>query len=481
MLTLKNPNLFRQASYINGQWYTSSQSLTVFNPFNSQPLGTVPNLPQIEVEDAIQTAEIAQKKWAKQTADSRSKILRRWFELVIANQEDLAYLMTLEQGKPLKESRAEITYAANFIEWFAEEAKRTYGETIPHKTPDTRLSVIKQPVGVCAAITPWNFPAAMITRKAAPALAAGCAMIVKPATQTPFSALALAELAEQAGIPAGIFNVVTGDAALIGKILCENPKIRKLSFTGSTRIGSLLIQQSATTLKRLSMELGGNAPFIVFDDANIDQAVTGLIASKYRNAGQTCICANRVYVQQQIYPQFIAKYQQAVAQLKVGNGLDPNTDIAPLIDHNAVKKVLELVKDAVDKGAKCLTEIKQDPQCRLILYPIILTNITQNMRIAHEEIFGPVTAIQLFQSEEEVIEQANNTPFGLAAYFYTENYRRMIRVMENLEYGMVGHNTGLISNEVSPFGGIKQSGFGREGSKYGIEEYLTIKYCCSEI
>ena len=481
MVDLKDKKLFREACYINGKWVESKETIDVFNPFDGERIGHIPAMSKQDVTQAIDAAEKAQKDWAAKTAAERSKVLRRWFELVMENQDDLAKLMTIEQGKPLKEAQGEIAYAASFMEWFAEEAKRIYGDTIPNKAPNTRITVIKQPVGVCAAITPWNFPAAMITRKAAPALAAGCAMIVKPATQTPFSALALAELAERAGVPAGVFSVITGESAPLGEALCNSEKVRKLSFTGSTKVGSILMKQCADTVKRLSMELGGNAPFIVFDDADLDLAVDGLIASKYRNAGQTCICANRIYVQDGVYDEFVSKFKDAVAKLKVGNGLNDGTDIGPLIDDNAVEKVSSLIKDALDKGANCVAGGKADEQSKLTLQPTILTDIKDDMDIAHEEIFGPVTAIQRFSSEEEVIKRANDTPFGLASYFYSEGARRSIRVMEGLEYGMVGHNTGLISNEVAPFGGVKQSGFGREGSKYGIDEYVSIKYCCSAV
>lgn len=481
MIELNDAALFRQACYIDGQWLESADRIDVHNPFNGECIGHIPSMTTADVQKAIDAAERAQVAWAAKTAAERSKVLRRWFELLMENQDDLAKIMTVEQGKPLKESKGEIAYAASFVEWFAEEAKRIYGDTIPHKAPGTRITVIKQPVGVCAAITPWNFPAAMITRKAAPALAAGCAMIVKPATQTPFSALALAELAERAGVPAGVFNVITGESAPLGEALCDSEKVRKLSFTGSTRVGSILMKQCADTVKRLSMELGGNAPFIVFDDADLDLAVDGLIASKYRNAGQTCICANRIYVQNGVYDAFVSKFKAAAAKLKVGNGLEDGTDIGPLIDQNAVKKVSELLDDALEKGAECVLGGELSDLGELVMQPTILTNIQDDMTIAHEEIFGPITAIQRFESEEEVIQRANDTPFGLASYFYSEGVRRSIRVMEGLQYGMVGHNTGLISNEVAPFGGVKQSGFGREGSKYGIEEYVSIKYCCSAV
>ncbi len=479
MIDLKNAKLFREACYINGKWVSAKNTVDVINPFDGECIGHIPVMSTEDVNQAIDAAEAAQKDWAAKTAAERSQILRRWFELMMDNQDDLAKLMTLEQGKPLKEAQSEIAYAASFIEWFAEEGKRIYGDTIPNKAPNTRITVIKQPVGVCAAITPWNFPSAMITRKAAPALAAGCAMIVKPATQTPFSALALAELAERAGVPAGVFSVITGDSATLGKALCDSAKVRKLSFTGSTYVGSILMKQCADTVKRLSMELGGNAPFIVFDDADLDAAVEGLIASKYRNAGQTCICANRVYVQDGVYDAFLSKYKTAVTKLNVGNGLHSDTDIGPLIDKNAVDKVSGLIQDALDKGASCIAGGKAAAQGKHTLQATILIDISNDMQIAHDEIFGPVTAIQRFSSEEEVIARANNTPFGLASYFYSEGARRSIRVMEGLEYGMVGHNTGMISNEVAPFGGVKQSGFGREGSKYGIDEYISIKYCCS--
>ncbi|WP_313687330.1 NAD-dependent succinate-semialdehyde dehydrogenase, partial [Pantoea sp.] len=426
-------------------------------------------------------AQTAFISWSKMAAKDRTTLLRRWFNLMVENADDLAALMTAEQGKPLAEAKGEALYAASFVEWFAEEAKRVYGETIPAPTNNKRIVVIKQPIGVCAAITPWNFPAAMITRKAAPALAAGCTMIVRPAEKTPLTALALGELAQQAGIPAGVFQVITGDAREIGGVLTASDIVRKLSFTGSTQVGRLLMAQCAPTIKKLSLELGGNAPFIIFDDADLDAAVEGAIASKYRNAGQTCVCSNRIYVQSGIYDQFAEKLAMRVAALKVGEGLQPDVLIGPLIDANAVKKVEDHIADALAKGAKLVTGGKPHALGNTFFEPTVLAEVTQQMKIAREETFGPVAPLFRFTTEEEVIAMANDTEFGLAAYFYTENVRRTWRVAEALEYGMVGHNTGLISNEVAPFGGVKQSGLGREGSHHGIDEYLEIKYLCSEI
>lgn len=481
MIGLQDNNLFREACYINGHWQHGTDTLAVHNPYDGTLLGHVPALSATAVTQAINAAAAAQPAWAAYTAAERGQILRRWFELMQQHEDDLARLMTLEQGKPLAEARGEIRYAASFLAWFAEEGKRIYGETIPHTQADTRLLVIKQPVGVCAAITPWNFPSAMITRKVAPALAAGCTMLVKPATQTPFSALALAELAARAGVPAGVFQVICGDSAHIGQVLCTHDTVRKLSFTGSTAVGKQLMAQCAGTVKRLSLELGGNAPFIVFDDADLDAAVAGLVASKFRNAGQTCICANRIYVQDSVYDAFLSRFHAAVEALKLGNGLDSDTDIGPLIDTKAVEKVSALIEDAINQGAQCRLGGGRGTQGALFMQPTILTDITATMAIAHEEIFGPVAAIQRFHDEDDVIARANDTPYGLAAYFYSEGARRSIRVMEKLAYGMVGHNTGLISTEVAPFGGIKQSGFGREGSHYGIEAYLNIKYACCAV
>lgn len=483
MIKLKNSALMRDACLIDGRWLrsTSGETIAVENPANTDILGYVPSLSGLEAENAVEAAARAFPEWSGRAAKDRSTILRRWFELMVANADDLAALMTAEQGKPLAEARGEALYAASFVEWFGEEAKRVYGDTIPAPTADKRITILKQPIGVCAAITPWNFPAAMITRKAAPALAAGCTMIVKPAEQTPLTALALGVLAHEAGIPAGVFQVLTGPAREIGKVFTESQIVRKISFTGSTEVGRLLMAQSAVTIKKLSLELGGNAPFIVFDDADLDAAVEGAILSKYRNAGQTCVCSNRIYVQAGVYDVFAERLAARVQNLAVGEGTDAGVLIGPLIDQEAVKKVEEHVADALDKGAKILVGGKRHSLGGTFYEPTVLTGATQAMKVAREETFGPVAPLFRFETEEEAIAMANDTEFGLAAYFYTENVRRTWRVAEGLEYGMVGHNTGLISNEVAPFGGVKQSGLGREGSHYGIDEYLEIKYLCSAI
>ncbi len=480
-MQLQDPRLFRQQCYIDGAWVgaDTQELIPVNNPATGEILGSVPKLGAAETRRAIEAAQAALAGWRAKTAKERSVILRKWYNLMLENQEDLAVLMTLEQGKPLAESRGEIVYAGSFIEWFAEEAKRVYGDTIPPYLPDRRIVVIKQPVGVCAAITPWNFPAAMITRKAGAALAAGCTMVVKPASQTPFSALALCELAERAGIPPGVLNVVTGSAQVIGAELTGNPLVRKLSFTGSTATGKQLMAQCAGTVKKLSLELGGNAPFIVFDDADLDAAVDGAIASKYRNTGQTCICANRLLIQDGIYDAFAAKLSQAVREkLKVGNGLEPGVGQGPLIDAAAVAKVETHIADAVSKGARVLLGGRRHELGGTFFQPTILTDVNAGMRLAQEETFGPVAPLFRFHTEEEAVNLANATEFGLASYFFTRDIGRVWRVAEALEYGMVGINTGLISTEVAPFGGVKESGLGREGSKYGIEEYLEIKYLC---
>ncbi|RCK50780.1 succinate-semialdehyde dehydrogenase [Thalassospira profundimaris] len=483
MLNLKNPELLKTACLIDGKWVTSPKGATldVTNPFDGSVVATVPVLGSIETETAIIAAERAFTDWSALAAKERAAILRRWFNLIVENADDLGAMMTAEQGKPLAEAKGEAMYAASFVEWFAEEAKRVYGDTIPSPTTDKRLIVLKQPIGVCAAITPWNFPAAMITRKAAPALAAGCTMIVKPAEQTPLTALALAYLAEQAGIPKGVFQVVTGPAQEIGGTLTASDKVRKLSFTGSTEVGRILMGQCAPTIKKLSLELGGNAPFIVFDDADIDAAIEGAIVSKYRNAGQTCVCANRLYIQAGVYDTFAAKLAERVKSMPVGAGTEQGVLIGPLIDEDALAKVEEHVADALAKGAKIVTGGTRGSQGGTFYEPTVLANVTQSMKVAREETFGPVAPLFKFETEEDVVAMANDTEFGLAAYFYTENARRSWRVAEALDYGMVGHNTGLISNEVAPFGGVKQSGLGREGSKYGIEEYLEIKYFCTAI
>jgi succinate-semialdehyde dehydrogenase/glutarate-semialdehyde dehydrogenase len=480
-MNLKNMQLLQQQCFVGGKWITavSGKTQAVHNPATGELLGQVPLLGQVETKAAINSAQESWGSWKAKTAQERSKLLRRWYDLIIANQDDLAAIMTAEQGKPLAEARGEILYAASFVEWFAEEAKRVYGDTIPMGQPGKRIIVLKEPVGVCAAITPWNFPSAMITRKAAPALAAGCPVVVKPAAQTPFSALALAQLAEEAGFPAGVFNVLTGEAAEIGAEMTENPMVRKLSFTGSTGVGKMLMRQCADTVKKISLELGGHAPFIVFADADIDEAVDGAIASKYRNSGQTCVCANRLLVQEEVYEAFADKLIAAVQdQLKVGNGLDEGVNQGPLIDLNAVIKVEEQIQDALDKGARIGCGGKRVGTSGSFFEPTILLDVTPDMRIAHEETFGPVAPLFSFTSEEEAIAMANDTPYGLASYFFSRDMGRVWRVSEALEYGMVGINTGIMSTEAAPFGGIKESGIGREGSKYGLDEYLEMKYLC---
>lgn len=482
-LPLSNPDLLKQQCLIKDGWHVASseETLDVSNPFNGELIGTVPSLTTEDVNDAVAASHDAQIAWAAKTAQERATLLQKWADLIDANKEDLAIIMTAEQGKPLTESRGEVGYANSFIRWFAEEGKRVYGDVIPANQAKLRHVILKQPVGVCAAITPWNFPAAMITRKAAPALAAGCTMIIKPATETPFSALALGALAEQAGIPAGVIQVVTGKSSTIGDILTGDARIHKLSFTGSTEVGRTLMAQCAPTIKKLSLELGGNAPFIVFDDADLEAAADGLIASKYRNAGQTCVCANRVYVQESIKDKFLDVFVKKVAELNVGNGMDEGVDIGPLINKQALEKVQALLKDALDKGATLITGGSTNGASELSYNPTVITDISAEMDIASEEIFGPIATIFTFDDEADVIRQANDTIYGLAAYFYSGSYARSWRVTEGLEYGIIGHNTGLISTEVAPFGGVKQSGFGREGSKYGIEEYVVTKYWCSDV
>lgn len=480
---LSNQELLKEQCLIKDGWYGASDAATidVTNPFNGDTIGTIPSLTTEDVRDAVVYSHEVQGAWAAKTPKDRSDLLQKWADLIDANKEDLAIIMTAEQGKPLTESRGEIGYANSFIRWFAEEGKRVYGDVIPATNSTLRYVILKQPVGVCAAITPWNFPAAMITRKAAPALAAGCTMIIKPATETPFSALALAALAEQAGIPTGVIQVVTGKSSTIGDILTGDARIHKLSFTGSTEVGRTLMAQCAPTIKKLSLELGGNAPFIIFDDADLEKAADGLIASKFRNAGQTCVCANRVYVQESIKDKFLDIFVKKVATLSVGNGMQEGVDIGPLINEKALDKVQALLKDALDKGATLITGGSTNVASTLSYNPTVITDLTLNMDIASEEIFGPIATIFTFATEQEVIKAANDTIYGLAAYFYCSDFARSWRVTEGLEYGMVGHNTGMISTEVAPFGGVKQSGFGREGSKYGIEEYVVTKYWCSDV
>jgi succinate-semialdehyde dehydrogenase / glutarate-semialdehyde dehydrogenase len=479
-VSLKDGKLFRQQCYVDGAWIDADRNATVDvnNPATGAIIGTVPKLGAAETRRAIEAADRAYPAWRAKTAKERATIMRRWYDLMMANQDDLAVLMTTEQGKPLAEAKGEVAYAASFVEWFGEEAKRIYGDTIPQHQADKRIVVIKEPVGVVACITPWNFPAAMITRKAGPALAAGCTVVIKPATQTPFSALALAELAERAGVPKGVLNVVTGSAGEIGGEMTSNPIVRKLSFTGSTEIGKLLMEQCAGTVKKTSMELGGNAPFIVFDDADLDAAVEGAILSKYRNTGQTCVCANRFLVQDKVYDAFAEKLVGAVKKLKVGNGLEGGVTQGPLIDGKAVEKVEQHVKDAVSKGAKIAAGGKRHALGGTFYEPTVITGATKAMKFAKEETFGPVAPLFRFKTEQDGIAMANDTEFGLASYFYARDVGRIWRVGEGLESGMVGINTGLISNEVAPFGGVKESGIGREGSKYGIEEYLEVKYLC---
>jgi succinate-semialdehyde dehydrogenase/glutarate-semialdehyde dehydrogenase len=482
-MNLNDPQLFRQQAYIAGGWCDADdgQILAVTDPADGRSLGHVPLMGGAEAVRAIEAADQALPGWRALTAKARAQILRRWFDLILEHEQDLARLMTLEQGKPLHESLGEIRYAASFVEWFAEEGKRIYGDVIPSPSSDKRLLVIKQGIGVCAAITPWNFPAAMITRKVAPALAAGCTIVVKPANETPYSALALAELAERAGVPAGVLNIVTGDAQAIGLPFTQHPQVRKLSFTGSTPVGRLLMVQCANTIKKVSLELGGNAPFIVFEDADIEAAVEGAVAAKYRNAGQTCVCVNRFYVHESVHEQFATRFVERVRQLSVGHGLEPTTQIGPLISEKAVAKVRHLVDDAVAKGAELLLGAETLVQGGNYFAPTVLGNVVAGMQLLDEEIFGPVAALVRFSSVDEVIRLANDTPYGLAAYFYSRDIGRVWAVAERLEYGMVGVNTGLMSNEVAPFGGIKQSGLGREGSKYGIEDYLEMKYMCLAI
>nr|WP_241147901.1 NADP-dependent succinate-semialdehyde dehydrogenase [Minwuia thermotolerans] len=477
-LGLKDGRLFREQCYVGGAWSDadSGAKIDVVNPATGQAIGTVPKLGAGETRRAIEAAKDALPGWRKKTAKERAAVLRKWFDLIMENQEDLARLMTAEQGKPLAESRGEIAYAASFIEWFGEEGKRVYGDTIPSHRGDARIVVIKEPVGVTAAITPWNFPSAMITRKAGPALAAGCTMVVKPATQTPYSALALAELAERAGVPKGVLSIITGPASEIGGELTANPVVRKLTFTGSTDVGKKLMAQCSDTLKKLTMELGGNAPFIVFDDADLDSAVEGAIQCKFRNMGQTCVCANRIYVQSGVYDAFVEKFSAAVAKLRVGDALKNEVDQGPLIDQSGYDKVREHIDDALSKGGSIVQGGKPHELGGLFYQPTVIRDVTQEMKVAKEETFGPLAPVFRFETEEEVLAKANDTEFGLASYYFTRDIGRIWRMSEGLEYGIVGINTGLISSEVAPFGGMKESGFGREGSKYGIEDYVEVKY-----
>jgi len=476
MLNLQDPSLLRDQCLIDGQWISSEHRIDVTNPATGARVGSVPRLGAHETERAVLAAQTVWPAWRARTAKERAAILRRWYELIQAHADDLARIMTAEQGKPLAEARGEITYAASFIEWFAEEARRVYGDTIPAPLSSQRIVVTKEPIGVCAAITPWNFPAAMITRKAGPALAAGCTMVLKPASQTPLTALALVALAERAGVPPGVLSVVTGSAADIGRVLATHPAVRKLSFTGSTEVGRTLMKQTADSIKKVSMELGGNAPFIVFEDADLDAAVEGAMISKYRNAGQTCVCANRLYVHAKVYDAFAAKLVAAVQALKVGDGLAEGVRVGPLIDDKALAKVEEHIADALSKGARVLAGGQRHALGRSFFEPTVLADVTSDMAVAREETFGPLAPLFRFESEDEVVALANDTEFGLASYFYARDLGRVWRVAERLEYGMVGVNTGLISNEVAPFGGVKQSGLGREGSHYGMDDYLVIKY-----
>ncbi len=479
-MKLKDKNLFRQQCYVDGAWIdaTDGDSFEVTNPADNSIIGTVPRLGQDQTRAAIEAANRAYPAWRAKTAKERAAIMRTWYELIIENADDLALIMTTEQGKPLAESKGEVVYSGSFVEWFGEEAKRVYGDTIPENAPGRRIVVVKEPIGVVASITPWNFPSAMITRKVAPALAAGCTVVARPASQTPYSAFALAELAERAGLPKGTFNVITGSAAVQGAELTSNPIVRKLSFTGSTEVGKLLMEQCAGTVKKMSLELGGNAPFIVFDDADLDAAVVGAIASKYRNTGQTCVCANRFLIQDSVFDAFTAKLIAAVEALKVGNGIDDGVQQGPLIDMRAVEKVEQHIEDAVAKGARIVTGGKRHALGGTFFEPTVLTGVTTEMMVFREETFGPMAPLFRFNTEDEAIAMANDTEFGLAAYFYARDVGRVWRVAEGLEYGIVGINEGIISTEVAPFGGMKESGIGREGSHYGIDEFIEIKYLC---
>lgn len=477
---LQDKTLFRRQCHVNGEWVDAGNGATidVDNPATRDAIGTVPSLGVREVENAIDAADKAFTQWRRRTAGERGAILHKWYDLMMANQEDLAYIMTLEQGKPLTESRGEVAYAASFIKWFAEEAPRAYGEIIPGAKPDQHIVVLKQPVGVTAAITPWNFPAAMITRKAGAALAAGCTMVVKPASETPYSALALAELGRRAGLPAGVLNVITGPGAEIGETLTANPIVRKMSFTGSTEVGRLLMEKCARHIQKLSLELGGNAPFIVFDDADLDKAVAGAMASKFRNTGQTCVCVNRFLVQDSVHNAFVEKLQKAMGDLKVGDGFEEGVNQAALINAAAAEKVGQHLQDALEKGAKIIAGGQPHPLGGNYVQPTLITGVKPDMQICREETFGPLAGIMRFSTEEEAVAIANDTPFGLAAYFYSRDIHRCWRVAEDLEYGIVGINEGIISNAAAPFGGVKESGLGREGSHHGMEEFMEVKYCC---
>jgi succinate-semialdehyde dehydrogenase/glutarate-semialdehyde dehydrogenase len=479
-ISIADKSLLKTDAYINGQWVASDQgdTLAVTNPATGEIIARVASCGTVETRRAIEAAQIAQVDWRQRSIKERAIILRKWFNLMMESQEDLAQILTAEQGKPLAEARGEIAYGASYIEWFAEEGKRVYGDTIPHSTNDKRLVCIKQPVGVVACITPWNFPNAMLTRKIAPALAAGCTVVCKPANATPLSAYAFVELAERAGIPAGVINMVTGRTAEIGKELTSNPIVRKLTFTGSTPVGKQLMAECAMTVKRTSMELGGNAPFIVFDDADLDAALTGVMLSKYRNSGQTCVCANRILIQEDVYDEFAEMLATAVKNLKVGDGADEGVTIGPLINEGAANDVMGFVEDAVEKGAQVVAGGQRSDLGSCFIEPTILTNVTDDMRVFKEEIFGPIAPLFKFKTEAEAIEMANDTEFGLACYFYSRDIGRIWRVGEGLEYGIVGINEGIISNEMAPFGGVKESGQGREGSKYGLDDYLEMKYMC---
>lgn len=475
---LSDKTLLRTQAYINGQWVDANNGATVavINPATGETIADVPQMGHLEAEQAVTAAQAALATWRLVPAKQRSQIMRKWFDLMMAHQDDLGRILTLEQGKPLAEAKGEIAYGASYIEWYAEEAKRVYGDIIPALNPSQRILVNKEPIGVCAAITPWNFPNAMIARKVAPAIAAGCTIVVRPASQTPLSAFAIAELAERAGLPAGVLSIITGSATEIGKVLTQDERVSKFSFTGSTPVGRLLMEQCASTIKKVTMELGGNAPFIVFDDADIDAAIEGAMASKFRNSGQTCVCTNRFYVQAGIYEQFVERFSVAVKGLKLGNGLEEGTDLGPLIEQSAIEKVEHHIKDAVSKGGSVVIGGEAQQAGSLFFEPTIVRDVNQTMLVATEETFGPVAPVFKFETEQEVIAYANDTEFGLASYLFTKDLGRAFRITQALEYGMVAVNSGLLSNEAAPFGGVKQSGLGREGSKYGIEDYLEIKY-----